>query len=297
MKIKLLVIGLLGLLQTNSSFAQEAAKHPLILTPSYYMSDNKVVYIAVNTKSKIDKKFQPVSFIVVNLYLDSASAATLIAKVTTNEMGLAKAIIPPSFKQPWESSEKHKFIAVADAQKPYDETTGEIEITKSKIVIDTLNEDGKRNVVVKVLAFDGKDWKPVKDVEMKVGVSRLGSMLLVGEEATYTTDSTGQVTAEFKRDKLPGDAKGNLVLMAKVEDNETYGNLEVGRSVPWGVPTSYENAFIHERTLWSARFHTPYWLMIVAYSVIAAVWGVIIYLVFQAIKVKKLGNMETSILN
>lgn len=294
MKINFLIIVLLSLLQT-SSFSQEAAKHTLILTPAYYMSDNKMVYITVNSKTKVEKKFQSVSAITVNLYLDSNSAATLIAKVTTDEKGMAKAIIPPSFKQAWESSEKHKFIAVAEAQKPYDEATGEIEITKSKIVIDTLNEDGKRSVVVKILALDGKDWKPVKDIEMKVGVSRLASMLLVGEEATYTTDSTGQVVAEFKRDKLPGDEKGNLVLMARVEDNDTYGNLAVGKAVPWGVPTSYVNPFITQRTLWSARFHTPYWLMIVAYSVIVAVWGVIIYLVFEAIKVKKLGKMETSV--
>jgi hypothetical protein len=294
MKINIFIIGLLGLFQSNFAVAQQDLKH-LILTPGYFMSDNKMVYVTVNSKTKIEKKFQPVNGITVNLYLDSSSAATLIAKVTTDEKGMAKAIIPPSFRSGWEASEKHKFIAVSDAQKPYDEATGEIEITKSKILIDTLNEDGKRSVVVKVLALDGKDWKPVKDVEMKVGVSRLGSILLVGDEATYTTDSTGQVTAEFKRDKLPGNQKGDLILVAKVEDNETYGNLSVQRSVPWGLPTTYDNPFIHQRTLWSARFHTPYWLMIVAYSVIIAVWGIIIFLLFEAIKVKKLGKLHTSI--
>jgi hypothetical protein len=294
MKINRPIIALFALVISNSSVAQVAPKH-LILTPGYFMNDNKVVYITVNSKTKVEKKFQPISGITVNLYLDSTSPATLISKVTTDEKGMAKAIIPPSFKAGWEASEKHKFLAVADAQKSYDEATGEIEITKSKIIIDTLNEDGKRSVVVKVLAFDGKDWKPVKDVEMKVGVSRLGSILLVGEEASYTTDSTGQVTAEFKRDKLPGDQKGDLILVAKVEDNETYGNLAVTRAVPWGLPTVYDNPFIHQRTLWSARFHTPYWLMIVAYSVIVAVWGIIIFLLFQAVKVKKLGKLNTSI--
>jgi hypothetical protein len=292
MKINLLILGLLGLLQSNIAVSQETTRH-LILTPSYNMIDNKIVLISVNSKAKVEKKFQPISSIAVRLYLDSNSANTLIAKVTTDEKGMAKAILSPSFKDAWSSSEKHKFIAVADAQKPYEETTGEIEITKSKIQIDTLNEDGKRSIAVKVLALDGKDWKPVKDVEMKVGVSRLGSMLLVGEEATYTTDSTGQITAEFKRDKLPGDEKGNIIIIAKVEDNESYGNLSVGKSVPWGIPTTYDNPFIHQRTLWSARFHTPYWLMAVAYSVIVAVWGIIIYLIFQAIKVKKLGTMKS----
>src|ERR1035437_8462628 len=124
MKINLLILGLLGLLQSNITVSQEAQRH-LILTPGYNMSDNKMVIISVNSKAKVEKKFQPVSAIVVSLYLDSNSNNTLIAKVTTDEKGMAKAILPPSFQQAWLSSEKHKFIAVAQAQKSYDEASGE----------------------------------------------------------------------------------------------------------------------------------------------------------------------------
>jgi len=33
-------------------------------------------------------------------------------------------------------------------------------------------------------------------------------------------DSTGMASAGFKRDSIPGDEKGNLILVARVEDND-----------------------------------------------------------------------------
>jgi hypothetical protein len=123
-----------------------------------------------------------------------------------------------------------------------------------------------------------------------VGVVRSGGSLLpVGDEATYTTDSTGKITAELTKKNLPGDEKGNLVLIARVDENDTYGNLSVVKTVPWGVAVKPNTKFFEQRTLWSTRFRTPLWLLGMAISIMAGVWGTIIYLVFQLVKVKKLG--------
>jgi hypothetical protein len=56
-------------------------------------------------------------------------------------------------------------------------------------------------------------------------------------------------SAEFKRDSIPGDEKGIITLVARAEDNETYGNLAVEKSVPWGKPIIAETNF-WRRTLW-----------------------------------------------
>ena len=138
----------------------------------------------------------------------------------------------------------------------------------------------------------GGDWVPAKDVEMKVGVARSGGILSAGDEETYTTDSTGTVNAEFKKDSLPGDQKGNIALVAKVEDNDQYGNLLVEKTVPWGVALKPEKNFFDQRTLWTAQFRTPLWLMFMAYSIVIGVWGTIIYLISQLFKIKKLGKIS-----
>jgi hypothetical protein len=275
-------------------FAQDSTKKELVVTIGYHMNNNKMVYLLVNTKTKIDKKFQPVKNTVVTLYLDSNSANNLIAKITTNEDGIAKAFLPPGLKTTWESTASHKFLAVAEANKEFGETEGDCSVTKTKLSIDTISDGETRSIKVNVSALKGTAWVPAKDVEMKVGISRMGGVLSAGDESTYTTDSSGSITVELKKDKLPGDEKGNIVLTAKAEDNDQYGNLLIEKSVPWGTAFKADNSFFNQRTLWTTRNRTPPWLLFMAYSMIVIIWGTILYLIGQLFKIKKLsGNVSS----
>jgi hypothetical protein len=272
-----------------SVFGQDSTKHELVIKLGYYMNNNKLTYLMVNTKTKIDTKFQPVKGVTVNLYLDNDSAANMIGKVITNENGVAKTIIPPTLKNIWDAAATHTFIGISEKTKEFDETKEAAAITKTKITIDTVAGAETKSIIVSVSALQGGEWVPAKDVEIKVGVNRLGGILPAGDEESYTTDSTGTVTAEFKKDSLPGDQQGNIVLAAKVEDNDLYGNLLVEKRVSWGVVTKQDNSFFNQRTLWSTRFRTPFWLLFMAYSIVISVWGTIIFLVLQIVKIKKLG--------
>ena len=61
------------------------------------------------------------------------------------------------------------------------------------------------------------------------------------------------------------------------------------KPVPWGLYVKPVSNF-GERALWAARGKAPVWLMFMAYSIIAAVWGVILYLIVQIIKIRKIGQ-------
>jgi hypothetical protein len=89
---------------------------------------------------------------------------------------------------------------------------------------------------------------------------------------------------------MPGDEKGNIVLVARVEDNDNYGNLVVEKSVPWGKVVKTDISFFDQRTLWSTRFRTPVWLLVMAYGMVIGVWGTIIYIVLQIFRIKKMGT-------
>jgi hypothetical protein len=292
LKISILLLAtfLAGVINVS---AQDSTKKELLVNVGYHMTNNKMIYLIVNTKTKIDKKFQPVKNSVVSLYLDSIAENNFIAKVTTNEAGIAKAFLPPGLKTTWESSAGHKFLAVAEKNKDFDETEGEFSVTKSKLSIDTTSDGETRSIIVTVSALNGSEWVPAKDVEMKVGISRMGGILSAGDEETYTTDSSGTVTVEFKKDSLPGDEKGNIELAAKVEDNDQYGNLLLEKTVPWGVAFKPDNNFFNQRTLWSTSNRTPPWLLFMAYSIVIGVWGTILYLVRQMFKIKKLSKGVT----
>jgi hypothetical protein len=233
---------------------------------------------------KKGKVLTPISNQSYKIYLDSAGT-NLISNLTTDETGKAKAFIPPSLKAVWDASSQHTFIVMSDDE----EVISDFVITKAKITLDTSGADGVRNLTASVMKMENNKWIPAADVEMKVGVQRLGGILSAGEEDNYTTDSSGTLIVEFKRDKLPGDQKGNLLLVAKVEDNELFGSLIAEKKALWGVATKVDTAFFDQRTLWSTRFRTPYWLLFMAYSIIFGVWGTLIYLIRQVIKIKKLG--------
>jgi hypothetical protein len=268
---------------------QDSAEQKEIIKLHYFNNNNSLQYLLLEGILKTGKKSEPQRNKVFKLFLDKDQPENLIAKVLTDTNGKAKAIIPPQLKSAWDSSGRHTFIVVAEAKSKEGETTSEFTITKSRISIDTLSEDGVKSISVRVMKYENDEWMPVKDVEMKIGVERLGGILSAGDEDTYTTDSTGTAKGEFKKDSLPGDQNGNFILIAKVEDNDELGNLVAEKIVPWGVAVKQDNNFFKQRTLWSTRFKTPLWLLFMAYSIVIGVWGTIIYLVFQIFKIKKLG--------
>lgn len=283
--IKQLLI-LVILLVPSLLIAQAVEKNSLSLTLKYFNDNNKTHHLLVQAKSKIDGKFQQIAAIPVQFYIGSEPVPEkLLGKAVTNDKGEALLLIPPKAQSVWITSPNQSFIVVSAANNKFEEGRGDLAITKAKLKIDTI--EGK-NITASIVAMVDTVWTPIANVDFVIGVKRLGGLLNVNEKLTYTTDSTGMVSAEFKRDSLPGDVKGNLVLVASVVDNDTYGSLTAEMEVPWGTKSVYMTNFDH-RTLFARRGYSPLWLEILAYTIVLAVWSVIIYLVVQIKKIKKLG--------
>ena len=273
-------------------FAQDSTKNEkkeLQLNVNYYQPQNNIPYVLVTTKTKVERKFIGVKDLKVNVYLNEVSDSNLLQSFQSNIAGEERIYIPTSFKGIWDASSSLTFIAVAAANKEFDETKSEAAITKAKIEIDTSRTDEAKNITVSVKELQNGKWVPANGVELKIAVKRSIGTLPIGDEESYTTDSTGSVTAEFKRDSLLGNNKGNFILIARTEDNEKFGNLFAEKNVNWGVPPIFDNSF-DQRSLWATRSKTPIWLLGLAGSIIAGVWGTIIYLILQMIKIRKMGR-------
>ncbi len=284
MHSRLLFSALLLQLIGIAAFAQ-TAKNDLSLSVSYFNSNNQVQYLVAHAKSKIDGKFQMIPNINVSFYIGSESPSNLLGKGVTNNKGECLVLIPPAAKSEWNKSAKPGFIVVSQATKQFDESKGNFDVTKAKIQIDTAAD---KKITAVLLELKDTAWTPVKDVDVRIAVKRLGGDLDVAETPTYATDSLGMVSAEYKRDSLPGDAKGNITIVAKVEDNDLYGNLSSEKIVSWGKYYPYKSEF-DKRTLFARRGKSPIWLELIAYSIVAAVWAVLFYLFGQIRKLKRLG--------
>ena len=272
------------LLAIGSSFAQDE-KNKLILGLSYKNDNNQVQYLRANTKAKIDGKFTQVSGIPVSFYISSETPANLLGRATTDNHGLASIPIPATAKDEWNKSPSQSFLAVSDSTALYSGVTTSIDLTKARIKLDTAED---KKIVATLIAQKGSKWVPVKGVDIKIAVKRLGGDLNVNDTPTFTTDSLGVASADFKQENLPGDSAGNLILVASVEDNDIYGNLSTERSVHWGTPSDYVSNF-DKRSLFARAHRPPLWLLWMAASITLTVWVIIFYLFSQILKLKKLG--------
>lgn len=290
---KFLRISILLLLLTSNEIDKIQAQDSIVaktqLNIGYFLPVNHVPYLEVTTRKKMGRKFEVVKHVPVNIYFNEADPKNLLGKVVTDSTGKARIGFPPSFKNVWDTTNEFKFIAESGAAGN-EPLSADITIKKAILSIDTASEDGARTVTAMLKEKNGNDWVPVKDIEMVLSVKRLLGNLSVGDKETYTSDSTGLSSAEFKRDSIPGDQIGNITLVAQVVDNENYGNLAVEKSVNWGTPVKPIKNFFAERALWSTRSQTPLWLLFTVYSIVLGVWGTLIYLIFQIVKIKKLGT-------
>jgi hypothetical protein len=271
------------ILQANSVAQDDSVASNPMIKLHYYSENNNLQYLVVESMLKSGKTLTPQVNKRYDLYL-SDSTETLVAQVRTNNKGKALATVPSSFKTAWGLTTKHNFKLRDEAG----ESVADLNITKARISIDTTNEEGVKNIIAILQKQENNEWVPVPEAEMKVGVSRLLGNLSGGDEETYTTDSSGTVTVPFSKENLPGDTAGNILLTVEVVDNEELGNLKTYKKVPWGVATKPVNGFFEQRTLWSTRYRTPIWLLFMAYSIIAGVWGTLIYLLFQIVKIRRL---------
>ena len=274
--------------------AQDTAAASTTLNMSYYLPANNVPYLQVNTKKKVGRKFEPVTGVPINIYFKEAEPKNLLGKVITDQEGLGRIGFPPSFSDTWDSLDEFKFVANSDLPAGQEPLSTDITIKKAKLTIDTDLVDGVRMVKGELKEKNGNNWLPVKNIDMQLSIKRMLGNLSVSDGETYTSDSAGISSAEFKRNSIPGDQNGNITLVAEVDDNDTYGNLATEKTVGWGKVVVPATNFFDQRTLWSIRTRTPIWLLFVVYSIVAGVWGTMIYLLFRLIKIKKLGNLTPS---
>jgi hypothetical protein len=284
-KYKYALLGIVLTAIASGTCFSQAVKNTLILNLGYYNDNNQMQYLKAVTKTKVNGKFKLVPGIPVSFYISAESPANLLGKAITNDKGQAVLLIPPSAKDEWNKSPKQSFLVVSDSSKAFDAAQSTMDLTKAKIKIDTAED---KKIIATLYELKDTVWVPVKGVDIKVAVKRLGGDLNVSEAPTYTTDSLGMANADFKLLNLPGDSLGHLILVAKVEDNDVYGNISTEKMVPWGVAVQYKAAF-NVRSLYARRGWSPLWLEWMAYGIIAGVWGVLIYLFLQIRKLKKLG--------
>lgn len=137
------------------------------------------------------------------------------------------------------------------------------------------------------------DNKPVEGVEVKFFAKRFfGILPLIPNGKSIATDENGEAIVDFPKE-LPGDCNGTIVVIAKVEEDENYGDFEAVDSVKWGtiISLAEQEEEWHQRSLSATGDRAPIYLLSAAGVIIVIVWGILMYVIYSLVRIKKAGKI------
>ncbi len=267
---------------TTAATEQPVAAAPELISPSLTFScvqkgDNTIDLNAA-LKTKIKGSFIKLPHLKIKFIEVIGDAEKELGYAITNGEGKAAFTVKDSIATDAEG--KVHFKAQFAGNKAMDVAEEELTVKRAKLLLVPVKEDSALSVKVTLVELAGGKETPVKETELGVFVKRSFLPLKIG---TGTTDENGEASVEVPNN-LPGDTKGNITLLAKLDENEVYGNLETAVTQQWGTPVS---DIIKEqpRALWSP--HPPIWMLLTFIILMTVVWGHFFVIVYQLWRLRK----------
>ena len=268
--------------QTDSSAKEEVKEattySPLITFMSVQKSDNSVD-LKVTVQAKISGTLSKLPGLKIEFTIGSDSLTKKLGEAITDDRGFVLFNCKPELLTT-DAEGKLNFKASFAGQDSLEAVEEVVVVKRARLEITPVKEDSLLTVKVKLVDLSTGTETPVPETDLGVFVNRLFSGLKLGEGKT---DENGEATIEIPNN-LPGDDKGNITLLARLEENETYGNLEASVVQQWGTPVSSELKDL-PRALWSP--HPPIWMLVTFVVLMSAVWGHYLVIIIQLIRLRK----------
>lgn len=276
------------ILIAQDSEEKEIKKAKVKMQLNYYKKADGSKILTMKARTKVDRKFKPVNSLEIKLFSVDTSGNVPLGSITTNESGKATFQLPDNIKTSSDTLNEFIFIAEVKENGQYYGLKKELTVKEANIEILLSEDDSLKQVkaVVYAISIDGENI-PSEEIEVKFYVKRMFGLLPIGGDYTYT-DENGVVEIEFPND-LPSGPIGSVTIIARIEDDENYGNIEAMEIANWGVAIPIEHS-LAVRELWSVRANAPVYLIVVANSIIIGVWSVLIYIFFQLRKIRRISK-------
>lgn len=270
--------------QEEAATEEAVAEEPELISPGVDLiavqKADGSVDLRATVKAKIEGKVRKMHSLKIHYYLVNDTVETKIGAINADLNGHGMITVKP--EQVIANKEGLlNFKAKVNANKNMEEGVGEVSVKRAKLMATPVEEEGAYSVQIKLIDLSTGAETPVPEATIGLFVKRQFNPLKVGEG---TTDEAGEATIEFPG-KLPGDAKGNLQVAARLDEDENYGYLEANfTGEKWGTPVS-DQLEDQPRALWSA--HPPVWMLITFIVMMTAVWGHYIVIVYELFRLRK----------
>lgn len=212
-------------------------------------------------------------------FFSSAGQKELLSSATTDENGVARFPFGTEIKLPVNGEGLWSFITEFEGNDTIEAASAELAIKDVTLDMSVSDADSIKIITLNATTMENGRSVPVAGEVVMIYVPRMFSLLPVTEA---TLDETGSISVEFPSD-LPGDSLGNLQIIARFEENPTFGNVEKTTIQQWGLPTSYSVPVSH-RALWTKT--APKWMIFTLTILLAGVWGHYTFAVISLILIK-----------
>jgi hypothetical protein len=267
--------------QGDSTKKSTVAAEEIAIAPALTLVTVQKPAGAIDLKASLRFKTKGVTLkltqLKVHFQLVTDTATKDLGSVITDRIGNALLTVKAGELNADKEGKLH-FKAVFAGNKQMEAT--EAEATLKTAVLALTAEKADSVYTAKLKLTDLASGAAIPKTTVSVWVKREFNALKLGEG---TTDDNGEATVEVPA-KIPGDAKGNIVLLGRVDENETLGNMESSLQEPWGVAVSDKNQQL-PRALWSS--HPPIWMLVTFLILVTTVWGHYIVIIFELFRLRK----------
>ncbi|TAL40860.1 MAG: hypothetical protein EPN92_13910 [Chitinophagaceae bacterium] len=242
---------------------------------------SKSVSAVVKAKNK-EEKFVSAKNARVDFYVLDKNELQLIKSTNTNEKGLA--VVSLQNDLPLDDSLYFTIVAKIQNHSLYEDVEEKVHYKDAGLTINLNLKDTARLITVMVTekGKEGND-RPVKDTELKIYVKRMFGKMPATEDNSITTDGNGEATFVFPKN-IKGDGAGQVTVVAKLENNEQFGNIETEANTSWGIILEKEKDPF-PRALWEP--YAPIPLIITVSALFGGVWCIYFFIFYQMRKIKK----------
>lgn len=261
----------------TSGFSQDRVR----LKAEYVKIMNEGSYFDIQATAKVNDENVNVSKIELIIYNLVEDEQVEIGRTITNMQGKSRFILKDLNSLKPDSSNTYNVDISFDGNEAFKSASKSISFKDAAIEAKLVTIDSI-NYVTATLIDKSTDSLLIGQ-SLKVQIQRLFKNLPIGEEFNET-DEDGTILVSIP-EGIPGVDR-MLSIEVILSESDEFGTVKTIVKAPIGKPVVDQSTF-DERTMWSPRSKTPLFLLIFPNILTFGLWGIIIYLILNLIKINK----------
>jgi len=272
----ILLILSIALISAPGIMAQDAELANSKLQAAYYKDQNNLERIAAKLLLKAER-YEPFANAEVHFYIMKDTSKVLLQTVVTDDKGEAVYLFEEGATSSSDSTGLLTITVEYDGNATTESAAKDIQVKKADLKVTFFQEDTTKFISIE--AFEpGETPVPIAATEIGIFIKGTFSYLNITKEAT---DADGKLIVPFPVD-MPGDSLGVITIVARIEDNDIYGNVESWGTINWAHPVPV--ALEAKRGLGDTD--APLWMVYTLIVLLSAVWFHYAYVVYLIVKIK-----------